>query len=63
MLCVDGIVYVLQEIYGLENKGKQEDPNTVSSHVKTTPSLYYIKYLLTPLAVYITPGSKVRVRL
>ena len=29
MLCVDGIVYVLQEIYGLENKSKQEE-NSVS---------------------------------
>ena len=30
LLCVDGIVYMLQEIYGLENKGKQEENNSVS---------------------------------
>ena len=30
MLCVDGITYVLQEIYGLENKNKPEEQNSVS---------------------------------
>ena len=30
MLCFDGITYVLQEIYGLENKSKQEEQNNVS---------------------------------
>ena len=31
LLCVDGIVYMLQEIYGLENKSKQEEHNSVSA--------------------------------
>ena len=34
LLCVDGIVYMLQEIYGLENKSKQEENNSVSTLVK-----------------------------
>ena len=34
LLCVDGVVYMLQEIYGLENKGKQEENDVVSDLFK-----------------------------